>query len=45
MTYFNYDDIAGIDESPLDCLSLDALFAELVIEDETGLVPFWEDEE
>lgn len=44
MEYIHYEDIASFDEDALDCLSLDALFAELLIEDETGLAPCWEDE-
>lgn len=38
MEYIHYDDIAAFDEAPLDCLSLDALFLEFLIEDTTGLV-------
>lgn len=37
MEYLHYEDITGIEEAPLDCLSLDALFAELFIEEETGM--------
>lgn len=37
-----YDDIANVIEDDLDCLSLEALFAELIVEDETGLAPLWE---
>lgn len=45
MEYVHYDDIASFDEAALDCLSLDALFAEFLIEDETGLAPLYDDEE
>ena len=54
MEYIHYEDIASFDEDALDCLSLDALFAEFLIEeelelaplpeDETGLAPCWGDE-
>jgi hypothetical protein len=44
MEYIHYDDIAAFEEAPLDCLSLDALFLELLIEDETGLSPCWDEE-
>jgi hypothetical protein len=30
MDHIHYDDIAEFDEAPLDCLSLDALFLELL---------------
>lgn len=30
MEHIHYDDIAAFDEEPLDCLSLDALFLELL---------------
>jgi len=30
MEHIHYDDIAAFDEAPLDCLSLDALFLELL---------------
>jgi hypothetical protein len=33
MEYIHYDDIAAFDEEPLDCLSLDALFLELLTGD------------
>lgn len=36
----DYDAIADFVESDLDCLSLDALFAELFIEDEYNCVSF-----
>lgn len=35
----DYDTIADFVESDLDCLSLDALFAELFIEDELDTTP------
>ena len=37
-----FDDITDVIEGDLDCLSLEALFVEFLIEDETGLVPMWE---
>ena len=37
MEYIHYDDIADFSEADLDCLSLDALFAEMLIEEETGM--------
>jgi hypothetical protein len=45
MEYIHYDDIVSFDEAALDCLSLDALFVEMLIEDETGLMPYWDEEE
>jgi hypothetical protein len=33
MDHIHYDDIAAFDEAPLDCLSLDALFLELLTGD------------
>lgn len=30
MEHIHYDDIAAFEEAPLDCLSLDALFLELL---------------
>tara|TARA_R110000868_G_scaffold232939_1_gene486657 strand:- start:461 stop:601 length:141 start_codon:yes stop_codon:yes gene_type:complete len=45
MEYVHYDDIVSFDEAALDCLSLDALFAEMLIEEETGLMPYWDEEE
>lgn len=45
MEYIHYEDIADFDEAALDCLSLDALFAEFLIEDETGLASCWEDDD
>lgn len=44
MEHIHYDDIAAFDEDALDCLSLDALFVELLVEEETGLVPYWDEE-
>lgn len=37
MDYIHYDDIAGFTEASLDCLSIEALFAEMLIEEETGM--------
>lgn len=31
MDHIHYDDIAAFEEAPLDCLSLDALFLELLV--------------
>jgi hypothetical protein len=45
MEYIHYDDIVSFDEAALDCLSLDALLVEMLIEDETGLMPYWDEEE
>lgn len=45
MDFIHYDEIVSFDEAALDCLSLDALFAELLIEDETGLTPFYDEED
>lgn len=45
MEYIRYDDIAAFEEDPLDCLSLDALFAEWLIEDVTGVTSVWDGEE
>lgn len=45
MEYIHYDDIVAFEEADLDCLSLDALFAEMLIEDETGLTSCWDEEE
>ena len=33
MEYIHYDGIAAFEEAPLDCLSLDALFLELLTGD------------
>lgn len=40
MEYIHYEDIAAFEEDDLDCLSLEALLAELFIEEETGMTPF-----
>jgi hypothetical protein len=45
MSAFDYDDICGIEETPLDCLSAEALVAEWLIEEMTGLHPVWDEEE
>ena len=37
MEFVAYENITDVIEDDLDCLSIEALFAELLIEDETGL--------
>jgi hypothetical protein len=44
MDHIHYEDIAALQEDDLDCLSIEALFAEMLIEDDTGLAPCWGDE-
>ena len=39
MEFIAYDHILNVEEDDLDCLSIEALFAELLIEDETGMMP------
>jgi hypothetical protein len=41
----NYYEIITVEEDDLDCLSIEALFAEFIIEDETGMMPIWEEGE
>lgn len=43
--FIHYDDITDVIESDLDCLSLDALVAEWLVEDETGLPSCWSDDD
>jgi hypothetical protein len=37
MEFMHYENITDVIEDDLDCLSLEALFAELLIEDELGV--------
>jgi hypothetical protein len=45
MEHIHYDYIANFEEAPLDCLSVEALTVEWLVEQETGLSPVWNDEE
>jgi len=45
MEFIAYDNIITVEEDDLDCLSIEALFAEFLIEDETGMVPMWDEGE
>lgn len=44
MEFIAYDDIITVEEDDLDCLSIEALFIELLIEDETDMAPCWSEE-
>jgi hypothetical protein len=37
MEFMQYDNITDVIEDDLDCLSLEALFVELLVEDEMGV--------
>jgi len=41
----NYFNILTVEEDDLDCLSIEALFVEFLIEDETGVAPMQVDGE
>jgi hypothetical protein len=44
MQFVAYDHILTVEEDDLDCLSIEALFAEFLIEDVTGMAPMQEEE-
>lgn len=43
MEFVDYANITDIIEDDMDCLSIEALLAELFIEEETGIASYWED--